>query len=56
MTALTPIERQSDLLAQAGPRNAGGGTGLFVLAPELNLVVERKPAIVDDSFAALKRS
>ena len=56
MTAPTPIERQSDLLAQAGPRIAGGGTGLFVLPPESNLVVERKPGSVDDSFAALKRS
>jgi glutamate-1-semialdehyde 2,1-aminomutase len=33
--------RQSELLAHAGRFLAGGGTGLFVLPPELNLVVER---------------
>jgi glutamate-1-semialdehyde 2,1-aminomutase len=34
-------ERQEDLLAQAGRYLAGGGLGLFVLPPELNLVVAR---------------
>ncbi|HEX9184220.1 MAG TPA: aminotransferase class III-fold pyridoxal phosphate-dependent enzyme, partial [Burkholderiales bacterium] len=33
--------RQTELLAHAGRYLAGGGTGLFVLPPELNLVVER---------------
>jgi glutamate-1-semialdehyde 2,1-aminomutase len=33
--------RQTELLALAGRYLAGGGTGLFVLPPELNLVVER---------------
>src|SRR5215471_17889283 len=33
--------RQAELLALAGKFLAGGGTGLFVLPPELNLVVER---------------
>jgi glutamate-1-semialdehyde 2,1-aminomutase len=33
--------RQTELLAHAGKYLAGGGTGLFVLPPELNLVVER---------------
>ncbi len=33
--------RQAELLAQAGRYLAGGGTGLFVLPPELNLVVAR---------------
>jgi glutamate-1-semialdehyde 2,1-aminomutase len=33
--------RQAELLAHAGKYLAGGGTGLFVLPPELNLVVER---------------
>lgn len=33
--------RQAELLALAGKYLAGGGTGLFVLPPELNLVVER---------------
>jgi glutamate-1-semialdehyde 2,1-aminomutase len=33
--------RQTELLAYAGKYLAGGGTGLFVLPPELNLVVER---------------
>ena len=33
--------RQASLLADAGRYLAGGGTGLFVLPPELNLVVER---------------
>ena len=34
-------QRQAGLLADAGRVLAGGGTGLFVLPPELNLVVER---------------
>jgi glutamate-1-semialdehyde 2,1-aminomutase len=33
--------RQTELLALAGKYLAGGGTGLFVLPPELNLVVAR---------------
>jgi glutamate-1-semialdehyde 2,1-aminomutase len=33
--------RQTELLAHAGRYLAGGGTGLFVLPPELNLVVQR---------------
>src|SRR4249920_3627537 len=33
--------RQTELLALAGRYLAGGGTGLFVLPPELNLVVAR---------------
>jgi len=33
--------RQAELLTLAGKYLAGGGTGLFVLPPELNLVVER---------------
>ena len=33
--------RQAELLADAGHYLAGGGTGLFVLPPELNLVVAR---------------
>jgi glutamate-1-semialdehyde 2,1-aminomutase len=33
--------RQTELLALAGKHLAGGGTGLFVLPPELNLVVAR---------------
>jgi glutamate-1-semialdehyde 2,1-aminomutase len=33
--------RQTELLALAGKTLAGGGTGLFVLPPELNLVVAR---------------
>lgn len=36
-----PLQRQANLLADAGRVLAGGGTGLFVLPPELNLVVER---------------
>ena len=39
--AMTPSARQSALLASAGRYLAGGGTGLFVLPPELNLVVAR---------------
>jgi glutamate-1-semialdehyde 2,1-aminomutase len=34
-------DRQAILLAEAGQYLAGGGLGLFVLPPELNLVVER---------------
>jgi glutamate-1-semialdehyde 2,1-aminomutase len=37
----TPLQRQARLLADAGRYLAGGGTGLFVIPPELNLVVER---------------
>jgi glutamate-1-semialdehyde 2,1-aminomutase len=37
----TPLQRQASLLSNAGKYLAGGGTGLFVLPPELNLVVER---------------
>jgi glutamate-1-semialdehyde 2,1-aminomutase len=33
--------RQTELLSLAGKYLAGGGTGLFVLPPELNLVVAR---------------
>ncbi|MBK8015919.1 MAG: aspartate aminotransferase family protein [Betaproteobacteria bacterium] len=33
--------RQAELLADAGRYLAGGGTGLFILPPELNLVVAR---------------
>jgi glutamate-1-semialdehyde 2,1-aminomutase len=36
-----PLHRQANLLADAGKYLAGGGTGLFVIPPELNLVVER---------------
>ncbi len=36
-----PADRQAGLLAEAGRTLAGGGLGLFVLPPELNLVVER---------------
>ncbi len=36
-----PAERQASLRAEAGRTLAGGGLGLFVLPPELNLVVER---------------
>jgi hypothetical protein len=34
-------DRQSILLAAAGKFLAGGGLGLFVLPPELNLVIAR---------------
>jgi glutamate-1-semialdehyde 2,1-aminomutase len=37
----TPLQRQASLLADAGRTLAGGGTGLFVIPPEINLVVER---------------
>src|SRR5207245_4031854 len=45
--ALTPIpatapgERQQQLLADAGRYLAGGGLGLFVIPPDLNLVIAR---------------
>jgi glutamate-1-semialdehyde 2,1-aminomutase len=38
---VTPSQRHAALLADANKYLAGGGTGLFVLPPELNLVVER---------------
>jgi glutamate-1-semialdehyde 2,1-aminomutase len=38
---MTPSENQSRLLDAAGHYLAGGGLGLFVLPPELNLVVAR---------------
>ncbi|MEX0958881.1 MAG: aspartate aminotransferase family protein [Burkholderiales bacterium] len=38
---MTETHRQTELLEQAGKYLAGGGTGLFVLPPELNLVVAR---------------
>lgn len=38
---MTKTHRQTELLAQAGKYLAGGGTGLFVLPPDLNLVVAR---------------
>jgi glutamate-1-semialdehyde 2,1-aminomutase len=38
---MTAADRQRNLLADAGKVLAGGGTGLFVIPPELNLVVER---------------
>ena len=41
MTPMPPAERQAQLLADAGRYLAGGGLGLFVLPPELNLVVAR---------------
>ncbi len=41
MTSLTPAQRQAALLATASRDLAGGGLGLFVLPPELNLVVAR---------------
>src|SRR5919202_3522285 len=34
-----PTQRQQDLLAKAGQYLAGGGLGLFVLPPEVNLVI-----------------
>jgi glutamate-1-semialdehyde 2,1-aminomutase len=37
----SPAERQTELLADADRYLAGGGLGLFVLPPDLNLVVER---------------
>lgn len=38
---VTPAERQAALLHQAGQYLAGGGLGLFVLPPDVNLVVAR---------------
>ena len=38
---MRPIDRQAELLGQASKYLAGGGLGLFVLPPELNLVVAR---------------
>ena len=39
MILMPPVERQAQQLAAAGRYLAGGGLGLFVLPPELNLVV-----------------
>ncbi len=39
--ATSPAERQQQLLADAGRYLAGGGLGLFVIPPELNLVIAR---------------
>ena len=41
MNSNASTERQAQLLAAAGQYLAGGGLGLFVLPPELNLVVAR---------------
>ena len=41
MIPMPPAEHQAQLLAAAGRYLAGGGLGLFVLPPELNLVVAR---------------
>lgn len=41
MSTMPPAERQTQLLAAAGRYLAGGGLGLFVLPPDLNLVVAR---------------
>jgi glutamate-1-semialdehyde 2,1-aminomutase len=41
MIPMPPAERQAQLLVAAGRYLAGGGLGLFVLPPELNLVVAR---------------
>ena len=38
---MASLDRQSELLAAAGRTLAGGGVGLFVLPPELDLVVAR---------------
>ena len=35
----TKVDRQADLLARAGQFLAAGGLGLFVLPPEVNLVI-----------------
>lgn len=39
--SMTPAQRQAELLGQASKVLAGGGLGLFILPPDLNLVVER---------------
>jgi glutamate-1-semialdehyde 2,1-aminomutase len=39
--AVNSRDRQTELLADASKYLAGGGLGLFVLPPELNLVVQR---------------
>ena len=41
MSTMPPAERQTQLLAAAGRYLAGGGLGLFVLPPDLTLVVAR---------------
>ena len=41
ISAASPAEHQRQLLADAGRYLAGGGLGLFVIPPELNLVVAR---------------
>ena len=38
---MNPAAHQARLLASAGRYLAGGGLGLFVLPPELNLVIAR---------------
>ena len=38
---MTPEQHQTELLDEAGKYLAGGGTGLFVLPAELNLIVAR---------------
>ncbi len=38
---MTPAQQQTQLLNEAGTYLAGGGTGLFVLPAELNLIVAR---------------
>ena len=40
-TPQSPLEKQNALLADSSKLLAGGGTGLFVLPPDVNLVVER---------------
>jgi len=37
----SPAQRQTDLLVQAGQVLAGGGLGLFVLPPDVNMVIAR---------------
>src|SRR5262245_21635794 len=41
ISTAAPAERQQQLLADAGRYLAGGGLGLFVIPPELNLVIAR---------------
>jgi glutamate-1-semialdehyde 2,1-aminomutase len=36
---LSPVQRQAELLDQAGHYLAGGGLGIFVLPPDVNLVI-----------------